>query len=145
MEAVVEGEVEVGLIIHEGQLTFEEAGLVRLVDLGAWWAQRSAGLPLPLGANLVRKSLGTEAMQRLTDVLRDSIEYGLTHRAEALDYALGFGRGLNHRLTDRFVGMYVNDWTRDYGERGRQAIEHFLAEGAAAGLVPPIDRLEFVG
>lgn len=145
MDVVAAGEAEVGLVIHEGQLTFADAGLVRIADLGAWWAGRSAGLPLPLGANLVRKNLGADAMRELTTVLRDSIEYGLTHRAEALDYALGFGRGLDQRLTDRFVGMYVNDWTRDYGERGRQAIERFLSAGAEAGLVPPIQRLEFVG
>lgn len=144
LAAVAEGRADAGLIIHEGQLTYSGLGLHRVVDLGAWWAERSGGLPLPLGGNVVRKDLGASTMRRLTKVLRDSIDYGLEHRAEALDYALGFGRGLDRGLTDRFVGMYVNDLTRDYGPRGRQAIERFLAEGRTLGLVPESAPVEFV-
>jgi len=142
LDAVREGEVDAGLIIHEGQLTYRGAGLQLVVDLGAWWSERHAGLPLPLGGNVVRRDLGPD-MTRLTRVLRDSIEYGLAHRAEALEYALDFGRGLDRHLADRFVGMYVNELTREYGERGRRGIAAFLGEGAAAGLVPRVQP-EFV-
>jgi 1,4-dihydroxy-6-naphthoate synthase len=141
--AVLAREVDAGLIIHESQLTYRAEGLHLVVDLGAWWAEHTGGLPLPLGANVVRRDLGREAMARLTAVLRDSIEHGLTHRDAALDYALGWGRGLPRQLADRFVGMYVNDLTRDYGERGRRAIDRFLGDAAAAGLVPRTE-IEFV-
>jgi len=144
LEAVRDGEVDAGLVIHEGQLTYGDYGLSLITDLGVWWGEKTGGLPLPLGGNVVRKDLGDEAMSTLTRVIRDSINYGLDHRKEALDYAIGFGRGLDYELNDEFVGMYVNDLTRDYGERGRRSIELFLAEGAAAGLVPPIDGLKFV-
>ncbi|MCH7779374.1 MAG: ABC transporter substrate-binding protein [Acidobacteria bacterium] len=144
LEAVRDGEVDAGLVIHEGQLTYGDYGLSLITDLGVWWGEKTSGLPLPLGGNVVRKDLGDEAMSTLTRVIRDSINYGLDHRKEALDYAIGFGRGLDYELNDEFVGMYVNDLTRDYGERGRRSIELFLAEGAAAGLVPPIDGLKFV-
>ncbi|MEE8412076.1 MAG: MqnA/MqnD/SBP family protein [Acidobacteriota bacterium] len=144
LEAVRDGEVDAGLVIHEGQLTYGDYGLSLITDLGVWWGEKTGGLPLPLGGNVVRKDLGDEAMSTLTRVIRDSINYGLDHRKEALDYAIGFGRGLDYELNDEFVGMYVNDLTRDYGERGRRSIELFLAEGAAAGLVPPIDDLKFV-
>ncbi|MCP3980056.1 MAG: ABC transporter substrate-binding protein [bacterium] len=144
LDVVEAGEADAGLIIHEGQLTYGERGLHMIVDLGIWWGERTEGLPLPLGGNVVRKDLGNEVMQKLTVVLRDSINFGLDNRAAALKYALDFGRGLDTGLTDRFVGMYVNDLTRDYGERGRQSIVRFLKEGAAAGLVPQIERLEFV-
>lgn len=145
LEAVATKEVDAGLIIHEGQLTYGDQGLVRCLDLGEWWGERTGGLPLPLGGNAVRRDLGPEMMQRLTAILRESIDYGLTHREPALDYAIDFGRDLDRPRTDRFVGMYVNDWTRDYGERGREAIRRFLAEGAAAGLVPEIGTIDFVG
>ncbi len=145
LETVVAGQADAGLIIHEGQLTYDRHDLVLLVDLGAWWAERSGGLPLPLGGNVVRKDLGAASMGRLTGILRQSIEYGLAHRRAALDYAMPFGRGLDRTLADHFVGMYVNDLTRDYGERGRRAIERFLDEGRAAGLVPFGARLEFAG
>lgn len=145
LDAVGSGAADAGLIIHEGQLTYGRHDLIRLVDLGAWWFERSNGLPLPLGGNVVRKDLGTEGMGRLTTILRESIDYGLTHRRAALDYAVHFGRGLDRALTDRFVGLYVNDLTRDYGERGRRAVELFLDEGRAAGLVPPGPPAEFVG
>jgi len=125
-------------------LTYAAEGLQLIVDLGVWWGERTNGLPLPLGANVVLKRLGVPMMQELTRILRDSIEYGLQHRRQALDYAGAFGRGLDDGLTDRFVGMYVNELTRDYGERGRRAIERFLREGASAGLVPKLDGLEFV-
>ena len=144
LEAVRNGDADAGLIIHEGQLTYAGIGLQQVVDLGVWWRDRTDGLPLPLGANVVRKDLGAETMARLTRILRESIEYGLDHRREALDYAKDFGRGLDDDLTDRFVGMYVNDLTRDYGDRGRRAIERFLHEGREAGLVPAVESLEFV-
>ena len=142
LEAVESGRVDAGLIIHEGQLTYGGLGLQLVVDLGVWWSETRDGLPLPLGGNVVRKDLGP-LVPTLTRVIKDSIEYGLDHRKEALDYAMDFGRGLDRPLTDRFVGMYVNDLTRDYGDRGRQAIERFLAEGSAAGLIPEL-QVEFV-
>jgi 1,4-dihydroxy-6-naphthoate synthase len=144
LDAVCAGRVDAGLIIHEGQLTYASQGLTLVADLGVWWAERTGGLPLPLGANVVRRDLGGPTLKTLTRILRQSIDFGLDNRDEALKYALGFGRGLDTELTDRFVGMYVNELTRDYGDRGRQAIERFLDEGAAAGLVPRIGALEFV-
>ncbi len=144
LESVRDGETDAGLVIHEGQLTYGDYGLSLIADLGAWWGEKTGGLPLPLGGNVVRKDLGEETMRTLTRVLRDSIVYGLEHRKEALDYAIDFGRGLDHQLNDEFVGMYVNDLTRDYGERGRRSIELFLSAGATAGLVPAIDGLKFV-
>ena len=144
LETVRDGEADAGLVIHEGQLTYGDYGLSLIADLGVWWGEKTGGLPLPLGGNVVRKDLGDETMRTLTRVLRDSINYGLEHRKDALDYAIGFGRGLDYELNDKFVGMYVNDLTRDYGERGRRSIELFLSKGAAAGLVPPINGLKFV-
>jgi len=144
LEAVRDGEVGAGVVIHEGQLTYGDYDLSLIADLGVWWGEKTDGLPLPLGGNVVRKDLGEKTMRTLTRVIRDSIVYGLDNRKEALDYAIGFGRGLDVELNDEFVGMYVNDLTRDYGERGRRSIEQFLSEGAAAGLVPPIDDLKFV-
>jgi len=145
LETVEAGEADAGLIIHEGQLTYGRHDLALVTDLGIWWGERTGGLPLPLGGNVVRKDLGDEAMRRLTAILQASIEYGLDHRKEALDYAMDFGRGLDRALTDRFVGMYVNDLTLDYGERGRRSIERFLDEGRAVGLVPEGTVVEFVG
>lgn len=144
LDAVRDGEADAGLVIHEGQLTYRDEGFHKVVDLGEWWAQRTAGLPLPLGGNVVRKDLGPEVSRDLTTVLRASIDYGLEHRDEALEYAMAFGRGLDTGDADRFVGMYVNEVTRDYGDRGRRAVERFLREGAQAGLVPPLSGLEFV-
>ncbi|HXV75980.1 MAG TPA: MqnA/MqnD/SBP family protein [Candidatus Polarisedimenticolaceae bacterium] len=143
-QAVLDGRVDAGLIIHEGQITYPREGLRLVVDLGRWWGERTGGLPLPLGGNVVRRDLGRETMVALTRMLEQSIDHGLRHRDPALAYALDFGRGLDRELTDRFVGMYVNDLTRDYGERGREAIRRFLAEGCAAGVVPPVDTIEFV-
>ena len=144
LDVVAAGGADAGLIIHEGQLTYERRGLVKVVDLGAWWGLRTGGLPLPLGGNAVRRDLGPEAMRALTKMYRDSIAFGLEHRAEALAYAKGFGRGLDDGLNDRFVAMYVNDLTLDYGDRGRRSIQRFLDEGTAAGIVPPIGPVTFV-
>jgi len=145
LDEVREGRADAGLVIHEGQITFGSHGLKRIVDLGRWWNERTDGLPLPLGGNAVRRDLGRDAMERLTAVLHDSIEDALAHRDEALAYAMDYGRGLDRSSTDRFVGMYVNDLTLDYGERGRRAVERFLAEGREAGLVPGSGPVEFVG
>jgi 1,4-dihydroxy-6-naphthoate synthase len=120
LEAVRDGKVEAGLLIHEGQLTYEQEGLRKLVDFGEWWAERTGGLPLPLGGNVIRRDLGPELIARLSTLLHDSIAYGLNHRADAVTHAMKYGRGLDRSSTDTFVGMYVNDLTLDYGERGRR-------------------------
>jgi 1,4-dihydroxy-6-naphthoate synthase len=140
---VAEGKVDAGLLIHEGQLTFQTLGLHLVVDLGVWWQERT-GLPLPLGGNVIRRDLGEPAMTEITGILKRSIQFSLDHRAEAVEYALQFGRDLNRELADKFVGMYVNHWTIDYGQRGRDAITRLLDEGAKAGLVPAIGKIEFV-
>lgn len=140
---VRDGKADAGLLIHEGQLTYAQSGLRMLVDLGAWWHQRT-GLPLPLGGNCIRKDLGREAMQEVTDLLKRSIQFSLEHRAEAVEYALQFGRDLDRKLADQFVGMYVNQWTLDYGTRGREAVTRLLKEGATAGLVPDVGEIEYV-
>jgi 1,4-dihydroxy-6-naphthoate synthase len=140
---VRDGKADAGLIIHEGQLTFQTFGLHLVVDLGVWWTGRT-GLPLPLGGNCIRKDLGPRVMQEVTDILKQSIQYSLDHRDEAVAYSLKYGRDLDHKLADRFVGMYVNHWTLDYGARGREAISRLLKEGAAAGLVPDIGAVEYV-
>jgi 1,4-dihydroxy-6-naphthoate synthase len=137
------GKADAGLIIHEGQLTYEHSGLHLVLDLGQWW-QKETNLPLPLGGNCIRKDLGQPAMQEVTDIIRESIQYSLDHRPEAVEYALQFGRDLDRDLADQFVGMYVNHWTLDYGNRGREAITKLLKRGADAGLVPAIEKLEFV-
>jgi 1,4-dihydroxy-6-naphthoate synthase len=144
LDAVASGRVDAGLIIHEGQLTYAAHGLAKVVDLGVWWGTKTGGLPLPLGGNAVRRDLGADAMSALTKMYRDSIAFGLSNRAEALAYAKTFGRGLDDALNDRFVGMYVNELTRDYGERGRRSIQLFLDEGTAAGIVPPIGPITFI-
>jgi 1,4-dihydroxy-6-naphthoate synthase len=146
--AVVRGEyrgkkIDAGLIIHEGQLTYAEQNLKLVIDLGVWWQDRT-GLPLPLGANVVRKNLGTETIRDIQRLLRESIEYGLANRREALQYAQQYGRDLNDVQADQFVGMYVNDWTLDFGPRGRQAVGEFLAQGHAAGVLPELVVPEFV-
>jgi 1,4-dihydroxy-6-naphthoate synthase len=135
--------VEAGLVIHEGQLTYAESGLNLVVDLGDWWF-RETGLPLPLGANAIRKDLGKEVIGDVHRLLLESIRYGLEHREEALDYALTFGRDLDRAKADRFVGMYVNEWTLDFGSRGRQAVAELLARGHAAGVIPRLVTPEFV-
>jgi 1,4-dihydroxy-6-naphthoate synthase len=139
LPAVAEGRVEAGLIIHEGQLYYGDRGLHKVVDLGQWWFDQT-GLPLPLGGNVVRKDLGDALVHRIAGLLRQSIVYALEHRQEALDYALRYARDLDPALADRFVGMYVNDWTVDYGPRGREAVRTLLGRAAEMGLVPgPID------
>jgi 1,4-dihydroxy-6-naphthoate synthase len=135
--------IDVGLIIHEGQLTYGEQDLKLVVDLGKWWQDRT-GLPLPLGANAIRKDLGREMILEVQRLLKASIQYGLAHRTEALDYALQYGRDLDTAQADKFVGMYVNDWTLDFGPRGRQAVAEFLAQGHAAGVLPKLVVPEFV-
>ncbi len=140
---VRDGKSDAGLIIHEGQLTFQKLGLHLVIDLGAWWDQQT-GLPLPLGGNCIRKDLGPTVMQEVTDILKRSIQYSLDHRSEAVDYALQFGRDLDRNLADQFVGMYVNQWTIDYGPRGREGITRLLKEGAKAGLVPDVGEIEYV-
>lgn len=145
---VVRGEykwmkVDAGLIIHEGQLTYGDHQLRLIVDLGKWWKE-TTGLPLPLGANAVRKNLGTETAQAVQRLLKASIEYGLSHREDALKYALQYGRDLDNKQADQFVGMYVNDWTLDFGPRGRQAVTEFLAQGHAAGVLPELVVPEFI-
>ncbi len=141
--AVVAGKYAAGLIIHEGQLTFQNQGLSLVTDLGVWW-QEKTGLPLPLGGNVVRKDLGTETMQEVSRLIKQSIQYGLDHRDEALAYALKYARDMDVSLADKFVGMYVNHWTLDYGDRGRAAIRRLLEEGFKAGEIPHHTEPEFV-
>lgn len=135
LPAVSSGRVEAGVLIHEGQLTYAAQGLHAVVDLGRWWKEET-GLPLPLGGNVVRKELGAETISVISRVLGESIAYGLDHRPEALSYALRYARDLDREEADRFVSMYVNDWTRAYGETGRRAVDLFLSRAAEAGLVP---------
>jgi 1,4-dihydroxy-6-naphthoate synthase len=142
-DEVAAGTVDAGLLIHEGQLTYRQQELHPVVDLGVWWQQRT-GLPLPLGGNVVRRDLGLQRSREIVGIMRASIRFGLEHRAEAVRYALQFGRGLDEELADRFVGMYVNEWTLDYGDRGREAVQRLLAEGAEAGLVREIGNVDFV-
>jgi 1,4-dihydroxy-6-naphthoate synthase len=142
-EAVHSGEVAAGLLIHEGQVTYEEEGLRKIVDLGEWWADRTGGLPLPLGGNIIRRDLGAGNIAKLSGLLHDSIAFGLEHRDEAVRYAMQFGRGLDQERTDRFVGMYVNGLTLDYGERGREAVLRLLGDAQQAGLLPKPVRVEF--
>lgn len=137
------GDFGAGLLIHEGQLTHPDEGLVTLVDLGAWW-KGETGLPLPLGVNIIRRDLGPEHMRKISHLLQESIRYSLSHREDALDYAMEFARGLDRGLADRFVGMYVNDWTVDMGERGREALRLFLARGVEAGVLKAAPDLQFV-
>jgi 1,4-dihydroxy-6-naphthoate synthase len=144
-EQVLAGAADAGLLIHEGQLTYADDGLKKIVDLGEWWANRTGGLPLPLGGNVIRRDLGVNTIARLSTLLHDSIAYALEHRNEAVEYAMQFGRGLDHERTDRFVGMYVNDLTLNYGERGRQAVLRLFAEAESAGLLPHPVNVEFAG
>lgn len=143
LNVVERGEADAGLIIHEGQLTYMNQGLHLVVDLGKWWMQQT-GLPLPLGGNAIRKDLGEERMTDVTRLLKESIQYGLTHRREALQHALQYGRDLDDRKADEFVGMYVNDWTLDFGERGREAVRRLLDEGHRAGIIPNPVELRFI-
>jgi 5,8-dihydroxy-2-naphthoate synthase len=143
LDEVKSGRADAGLLIHEGQLTYETEGLRKAVDLGEWWLLET-GLPLPLGINVARRDLGPEVLHELSEVLHASIQAGLEHRAEAMEYALGFGRGLDTELADRFVGMYVNEYTCDYGEEGRQAVAELLRRGDELGAFPGRVQLDFV-
>ena len=140
---VLEGKHEAGLIIHEGQLSYVKSGLSRIVDLGAWWHKKT-GLPLPLGGNAIRRSLGPQLMSEVGHALKESIQYALDHREEALAYAMQFARDLDSQLADKFVGMYVNERTIDYGADGRDAVRRLLAMGHEAGIIPHEARVEFV-
>jgi 1,4-dihydroxy-6-naphthoate synthase len=142
-DAVLSGGVDAGLIIHEGQVTYQSQGLHKVVDLGEWW-KGETGLPLPLGGNVIRKDLGPALMRRVSRLLRESIQYGLAHRADALSHAMQYGRDLDASLADRFVGMYVNHWTLDYGEPGRQAVRLLLRRGHERGILPLPIEPEFV-
>jgi 1,4-dihydroxy-6-naphthoate synthase len=144
LQAVAAGQADAGLIIHEGQLTYQNQGLKKIVDLGEWWKAQHK-LPLPLGGNAIRRDLGAAAMVEIAAILKQSIVFSLEHRKEAVAHALQYARDMGHDLADRFVGMYVNEWTIDYGDAGRQAVELLLQKGAAAGLVPPIEKIDFIG
>jgi 1,4-dihydroxy-6-naphthoate synthase len=141
--AVESGKFDAGLIIHEGQLTFQNQGLHLIVDLGVWW-QEKTGLPLPLGGNVVRRDLGTETIRNVSRLIKQSIQYSLDHREDALTYALNYARDMDRNLADRFVGMYVNDWTLDYGPRGRAAVTKLLEEAHRAQVIPDPVKVEFV-
>jgi 1,4-dihydroxy-6-naphthoate synthase len=143
LSAVEAGEVDAGLVIHEGQLSYREQGLVNVLDLGVWWKEET-GLPLPLGGNVVRRDLGPEKIALVADLLSKSIDYALSHRQEVLEYALQFGRGLDPEQGDRFVSMYVNERTQDYGEEGRKAVQLILDQGYEAGIIPHRLEVEFV-
>ena len=142
--AVLASDAEAGLLIHEGQLTYADDGLCKLIDLGEWWAHQTDGLPLPLGCNIIRRDLGKEKMRRVSKMLHESIAYALLHRSEALEYAGQFGRGLDAARTDRFVGMYVNELTLDYGARGRAAVARLFDDAFARKLIPNKIPIEFV-
>jgi 1,4-dihydroxy-6-naphthoate synthase len=142
--SVLQGKYEAGLIIHEGQLTYDRSGLHRIVDLGKWWLQMT-GLPLPLGGNAIRRSLGRELISSVSAALRDSIQYALDHREEALAYAMQFARDLDPQMADKFVGMYVNERTLDYGPDGKEAIRRLLDMGHRAGIIPMEPHVEFAG
>jgi 1,4-dihydroxy-6-naphthoate synthase len=141
---VLAGNYSAGLIIHEGQLTYPRSGLSRILDLGVWWREQT-GLPLPLGGNAIRRSLGETTMLTVTQALKDSIQYGLDHREQALEYAMQFGRDLDTTLADKFVGMYVNERTLNYGDDGRAAIRRLLAMGHERGVIPHSVQVDFVG
>jgi len=141
-DAVVDGTVDLGLLIHEGQLTFTDRGLHLIQDMGEWWFEQT-GLPLPLGGNVVRKDLGQDLTRKVSRHLRDSIAYGLEHRKAALDHSMKYARGLDRSKADTFVGMYVNDWTLAYGDRGEQAVRQFLGRGVREGLINRQVTVEF--
>ncbi|HEX6626745.1 MAG TPA: MqnA/MqnD/SBP family protein [Gemmatimonadaceae bacterium] len=142
-QAVQRGDVDAGLLIHEGQLTYKDEGLHLIADMGAWWKEKT-GLPLPLGGNVIRKDMPRDVQRKVSRHLRESIAYGLDHRKSALDHAMRFARGLDRSKADEFVGMYVNDWTLDYGDRGRKAIRLFLDEGVKSGVITRPVTVEFV-
>jgi 1,4-dihydroxy-6-naphthoate synthase len=143
VEAVRDGRADAGLLIHEGQLTYADEGLEKIVDLGEWWSARTGGLPLPLGGNVIRRDLGAETVSKVSRILHASIAYALEHRDEALDYALQYGRGLDRQAADRFVGMYVNDLTLAYGDRGRKAVDLFFSEAYEKGVLSEPVKVEY--
>lgn len=143
-EALHKGEAEIGLLIHEGQLTYEKEGFILCEDLGKWWFRETDGLPLPLGGNAIKRSLGIESMKTISHILKKSIQYGLTHREAGVKHALPLGRGLDAKSADQFIGMYVNELTLDYGERGKKAIETFLKRGHEKNLIPDPGKIEFI-
>lgn len=143
-QAVRSGAAEVGLIIHEGQLTYQNEGLVMCEDLGAWWKRENDGLPLPLGGNVIHKRFAPEVRTVISRILTASIQFSLNHRAEAVNHALQYARDMGRDLADRFVGMYVNHWTLDYGDKGRESIRRFLGQAFEKGLIPHRQTLEFV-
>jgi 1,4-dihydroxy-6-naphthoate synthase len=143
LEVVSQGRADAGVVIHEGQLTFAISGLKKILDLGDWWHQETS-LPLPLGGNLIRRTLDGGTIRAVAKLLRQSIQYALDNREEALNYALQFGHGVDTLTTDRFVAMYVNEWTLDYGERGRRAVQTLLDRGYEKGVLPRHVRAEFV-
>jgi 1,4-dihydroxy-6-naphthoate synthase len=142
--AVKSGLADVGLIIHEGQLTYQNEGLVVCEDLGVWWGKQNDGLPLPLGGNVIRKKFAPDVRKQISDTLTASIQFSLDHRAEAVQHALQYARDMGRDLADKFVGMYVNHWTLDYGEKGRESIRRFLGQAFERGLIPHRQELEFV-
>lgn len=143
LEAVQKDEVDAGLIIHEGQLTYAREGFHKVIDLGEWWYEET-GLPLPLGANVIRRNLGTEKIHKITALLKESIQYSLNHRAHGLEYAMTYARDMETALADKFVGMYVNDYTLDYGDKGRAGVRELLDRGNAAGIIPHRVDADFV-
>ena len=143
LDAVQHDEVDAGLIIHEGQLTYAREGLHKVIDLGEWWHEET-GLPLPLGANVIRRDLGTEKIRQITALLQQSIQYSLEHRARGLEYAMTYARDMETALADKFVGMYVNDYTLDYGEKGRAGVRELLQRGNDAGIIPHRVNADFV-
>jgi len=143
LDAVQDELVEAGLLIHEGQLLFPQLGLHKVLDLGVWW-QEQTGLPLPLGGNAVRRALGPELGRLIAKTIRDSVEYGLEHREDALKYAMQFARDMETELADQFVGMYVNKWTLGYGEKGKHAVQELITRGTKAGILPGPDAVEFL-
>jgi 1,4-dihydroxy-6-naphthoate synthase len=142
-DAVSNGKADAGLIIHEGQLTYAKAGFEKVVDLGEWW-KRETGLPLPLGGNVIRKDIPADVRHDLLHIMRESIDYGLARRDEAVAHSMPYARDMNEKLADKFIGMYVNDFTRDYGQSGRAAIRKFLGDAQRAGFIENFDEIEFV-
>ncbi len=142
-DAVNAGRADAGLIIHEGQLTYAQSGFTKVVDLGKWWKQET-GLPLPLGGNVIRKDIPADIRHDLLEIMRESIDFGLAHRDEAVQHALPYARDMNEKLADKFIGMYVNEFTQDYGEKGRAAIRRFLGDARSAGYIGTLGEIEFV-
>jgi 5,8-dihydroxy-2-naphthoate synthase len=144
IDAVTERRCDAGLLIHEGQLFFHNLGLHKVLDLGEWWHQHTGGLPLPMGGNVIRRELGSETISEVSGLLKESIQYSLDHREDALQYAMQFARDMDPALADRFVAMWVNELTLDYGERGREAVRRLLDEGHERGIIPHAVEVQFV-